>query len=659
MTPLDGLDEIDWTALRHAYGQAGDVPGLLRGIARGPDPDSALSDLDGEIYHQGGIVFPAARAALPYLVAMAGDSAVAVRPGLLDLIGRLVDEANTVSPSWVDDGWPDAWAAALPRILSLLDDPDVAVRRELTSTLSAARADADAVVPALRARWDAEDDGAVRLGIIIAAGELAGGCTAGVLPEALLWLRGLRRHGDAQIGMTAELVLAKAVRTQRPDLGALVAAVRGDIGVWRDTPWVGDMPADLREFYGGRAARLLGWVGHCLRDDTGACTELAAAFIGGGDGDRRIGAVRIAADVLSVARSPVVRLMPGLVQGSTDESSVVRAYATHLLAALDEADADLLAARLDDDAPLSRHGDDRIADLAAWGLARRNDPRCLPRLLDRLAENPRVGGDGHGSSGPFTTMPPTMRTLLAPLSGHADALLPAIRARLTEPDIARGLAEALAEWGPAASAAVPELAGLIGTDATIEAARALAAIGSAAAHAAPVLAAPLDSENPWVARQATVVLPWALWQVTGDPARLLAALDEGLDPRWLEQFRCVADLGPPASALADRLRTLLGARSDWTRVEAAHAYHRVTGDAETAAAELAREVHELAAGGYLPVRWAAMRYLAQIGPEAPGVQRAARTILASDRRHHYGTGWRAFTDDHELRDLASRLLDKA
>lgn len=653
---LRGLDDIDWTALEHAYGRAGDVPGLLRGIVRGPDPDQALSDLEGKIYHQGGMVFSAARAALPYLVALAGDPAVPVRLGVLELIGLLVDEANILSPSWVDDGWPDAWAAALPRVLSLLDDPDVAVRRELTSTLSSARADADTVVPALRARWGDEGDGAVRLGIIIATGELAGGCTAGVLREALSWLRDLRRHDDAQIRMAAEMALAEAVGTRRPDLGTLVAAVRGDIGVWRDTPWVGDMPADLREFYGGGAARLLGRLGRRLGNDTAACTELAAAFIDSGDGDRRIGAVQIAADVLSAVRSPVARLLPGLVQGSTDESSAVRAYATHLLAALDEGDADLLAARLDDDAPLSRHGDGRIADLAAWGLARRNDPRCLPHLLDRLAGNPRFGGDGYGPSGPFTTMPPTMRTLLAPLSGHAGVLLPAIRARLDEPDIARGLAEALAEWGPAASAAAPELAGLIGTDATIEAARALAAIGPAAADAASALAAPLESENPWVARQATIVLPWALWKVTGDPSRVLAALDEGFDRNRLEHIRCAADLGPLASSLARRLRSLLAVRADWPRVEAAHAYHRVTGDAETAASALAPEVHELAAGEYLPVRWAAMRYLAQISPAAPDVQQAARTILSSDRRHHYGNGWCAFTEDRELRDLASRLL---
>ena len=657
MTLLRGLDDIDWPSLRHAYGSAGDVPDLLRGIAAGPDPDSALLELDNKIYHQGGTVCSAARAALPFLTAMAESPSIAVRLDVLELIGRLVDELSGAAAAWPDGGRPDARAAALPRLIALLDDPDAAVRRELTGALSGARADADAVVPALMARWDAEDDRAVRLGLVVAAGDLAGNCTAGVLPEALIWLRDLRDHDDAQVRLAAEMALAEAVGAHRPDAGVLADAVRDDTAVWLDTPWVEDLPPNLAEFHGAGASRLLGWIGRRLEGDTDMRTELAALFLDAGDEDRRIGAVRIAADVLSAARSPVARLLPGLVRGADDEAPAVRAHATHLLAALDEGDADLLAARLADDARLSRHSDGRIADLAAWGLARRNDPRCLPRLLDRLAGNLRVGGDGFGPSGPFTTTPPTPRTVLAPLNGHAAALLPAIRARLTEPDDARGLAEALAEWGPEAAPAVPELVRLIGTAATIEAARALAAIGPAAASAASALAEPRDSGNAWVARQAGVVLPWALWKVTGDPSRLLAVLDGAFDENRHELLRCVADLGPPAAARADRLRMLLDVRSDWTRVEAAHAYHRVTGDAETASPALDGELYALAAGEYLPVRWTAVRYLAEMRPASPGVRRAARDILSSDRRHHYGTGWRAFTEDRELRTLASNLLD--
>ncbi|MFI0368999.1 hypothetical protein ACH35V_14035 [Actinomadura sp. 1N219] len=689
MTLLRGLDDIDWTALRHAYGPAGDVPGLLRGIAEGPDPGGDLDDLDVKIFHQGGFVCSAATAALPYLTAMAGSPAIAVRPGVLELIGRLVHEANTVRG--VDGGWPDAWAAALPRVLALLDDLDVAVRRELTSALSGATGDADVIVPALRARWPSEDDGAVRIGIVLATGELAKGCTADVLPEALGWLRDLRDADSTQVGqvgLAAQIALAEAVGAQRPDLGAIVDAVRGDVAVWRDVPWVGDTRADLAEFYGGVAARLLGWIAFRLAasspgvsaEDTdpaapaaaaAARADLAAAFLGAPDADRRIGAVMIVADVVSDWRSPARRLLPDLARASADAAPAVRAYATHLLAALDEdeddagppgARPDLLAARLDDDARLFRHGDDWVADLAAWGLARRRDPRCLPRLVERLGGEPPAFDMASGSSAPFSPVSPPMRHVLAPLGGHADVLLPAIRARLGEPALARGLAGVLEEWGPAAAPAVPDLVPLLRTDAAVHAAKALAAIGPAAADAASALAAPFEPENDWVAGQGKVVRPWAFWKVTGDPGPLLAAVEDyferagsgdGGAPAALDH---VADLGPLAAVHAARLRALLDVRADWTRVMAAHAYQRVTGDTRRAADVLSREVHELARGRYLPVRWAAMRYLAELGPGTPGVQSAAETLLDSDRRHHWGGGWRAFTEDRELRALASRLL---
>ncbi|MFI0408116.1 hypothetical protein [Actinomadura sp. 3N508] len=683
MTLLRGLDDIDWTALEHAYGPADDVPGLLRGIAEGPDPGRDLNRLDVKIFHQGGFVCSAATAALPYLTAMAASPAIAVRPGVLELIGSLVGEANLVRS--VDAGWPDAWAAALPRLLTLVGDPDVAVRRGLAKALSEATGDADVIVPALRGRWPGEDDGAARICIVLAAGRLAEGCTAEVLPETLGWLRDLRHDDGAggQVAPAAEIALAEAVGAHRPDLGALMAAARGDVAVWRDVPWVGDTPPELVEFYGGVAARLLGWISFRLAatspGESGAGgagpiapagaaearTDLAAAFIGAPDADRRRGAVRIAADVLVHWRSPARRLLPDLVRASADAVPVVRAYATHLLAVLDDDDtgppgtrSDLLAARLDDDARLSRHGNRRIADLAVWGLARRRDPRCLPRLLDRLGGAPSDIDVTTGSSSPFSTSPPSIRHVLALLGGHADVLLPAIRARLGEPALARGLAGVLAEWGPAAAPAVPDLIPLLRTDAVVEAAEALGAIGPAAIDAAPALAAPLEPGDDWAARNGRVVLPWAFWKVTGDPEPLLATVegrfeDPGDAPIVLAR---VADLGPLAAVHAARLRPLLDVREDWTGVRAAHAYHRVTGDTEAAACMLWPELHELADGRYLPMRWAAMRYLAELGPATAGQAAAARRLLDSDRRHHWDGGWRAFDEDRELRALASRLL---
>ncbi len=52
---LEGLDRVDSAWLRHAYGSARDVPGLLRNVAS-PDQDArdaALEDLWSRLCNQG------------------------------------------------------------------------------------------------------------------------------------------------------------------------------------------------------------------------------------------------------------------------------------------------------------------------------------------------------------------------------------------------------------------------------------------------------------------------------------------------------------------------------------------------------------------------------------------------------------------------------
>ncbi|KAB2370412.1 HEAT repeat domain-containing protein [Actinomadura montaniterrae] len=650
MTLLQGLGEIDWSALRHAYGSAEDVPGLLRAAAENVE---AVDDLDSRLYHQGGFVCDAATAALPYLVELAAAPGTADRIGLLELLGRLVHEANTIPR--VDAGWPDAWAPELPRLLALLDDPDVAVRRKLASTLSAAVSDADAIVPALRTTWDGEDDAAARLGLVLAAGELAPGCTVDVLPETLVWLRDLRTSDDPQLRLAAETAVSAAVGAQRPDLAVAVEALRGDIAVWRDVPWVGGMSPELVPYFGGGASRLLGWIAGGIKDDPSARLDLCTAFIGDADADRRIGAVRVAADLLSDRRSPVRRLLPGLAALATDESSAARSYAVHLLAALDEGDADLLAARLGDDAPLSRRGRGRISDFAAWGLAWRKDARCVPHLVERLAEKP-PGSDAYYGPSPFINAPPAILHSLTPLVHHADDLLPAIRARMDGVDSGRTLARVLQEWGPPAAPAVPELVRLLGTEAAAQAAIAIGAIGPAAADAVDALRAGAEHPDDRVAGQRRFTFPWAFFKVTGDPAPLLGVADALLDQRYPGgDLRLLADLGAHGAAYADHLRMLMRSSDDWARTEAANAYHRVTGDVDAAADVLSGAAYDLARGEYLPFRWAALRYLADMGGAVPGGW-AVREILDSDRRHRNHGGWRGFAEDRDLRAIAARLL---
>lgn len=65
---LEGLDEINWSQLHHAYGEASDVPILIRQLLF-PDKvvvDKAIHELFGNIWHQG-TIYEASAYAVPFL----------------------------------------------------------------------------------------------------------------------------------------------------------------------------------------------------------------------------------------------------------------------------------------------------------------------------------------------------------------------------------------------------------------------------------------------------------------------------------------------------------------------------------------------------------------------------------------------------------------
>src|SRR2546430_17092296 len=72
--PLEGLDQVAWSQLHHAYGPAADVPDQLRAL-RSPDVGTrrqARQQLTGNIYHQG-TRWQASGYAVPFLVALVDD----------------------------------------------------------------------------------------------------------------------------------------------------------------------------------------------------------------------------------------------------------------------------------------------------------------------------------------------------------------------------------------------------------------------------------------------------------------------------------------------------------------------------------------------------------------------------------------------------------
>ncbi|HKI52586.1 MAG TPA: HEAT repeat domain-containing protein [Anaerolineales bacterium] len=65
---MEGLDRIDWSKLRHAYGEATDVPNQIRSLLSEDKKmrDDAMYELCGNIIHQG-TVYEASAYAVPFL----------------------------------------------------------------------------------------------------------------------------------------------------------------------------------------------------------------------------------------------------------------------------------------------------------------------------------------------------------------------------------------------------------------------------------------------------------------------------------------------------------------------------------------------------------------------------------------------------------------
>src|SRR3712207_2397151 len=92
---LEGLDQIPWAELEHAYGPASDVPNQIRALASANPQrrDAAYHELWGNIIHQG-TVYEATAYAVPFLVEVLGDPNVQDKPQLLCLLAALASGAS-------------------------------------------------------------------------------------------------------------------------------------------------------------------------------------------------------------------------------------------------------------------------------------------------------------------------------------------------------------------------------------------------------------------------------------------------------------------------------------------------------------------------------------------------------------------------------------
>ncbi|MGW1545056.1 hypothetical protein ACWCPM_33420 [Streptomyces sp. NPDC002309] len=162
-----GIDQMDWSRLRHAYGSAEDVPALLRDLASPVEETAAEAEQElwSSIVHQG-TVYAATAPTVPFLARLVAEGVRRTALlGMLGVIAGSVDEHDLPVPGAARD----AVAAQLGLLLPLLADDDREVRRTTAWTVAQCRSAAGPEARAgLRARWTAETDPAVRADVLTA-----------------------------------------------------------------------------------------------------------------------------------------------------------------------------------------------------------------------------------------------------------------------------------------------------------------------------------------------------------------------------------------------------------------------------------------------------------------------------------------------------------
>ncbi|MDN3354195.1 hypothetical protein [Actinomadura sp. DC4] len=601
---LDGLEEIAWDDLDHAYGAASDVPDVLRGVAEG-DGD-ALNELFGTIWHQG-TVYEATTHAVPFLIELlaAPDTDTA---GLLGLLSAIAEG----DPEDEDTGTRDAVAAGAPTYLRLLAHESADVRAAAAHTLGVSGETAD---PALLEHIDA--DPVVRASVVFAAGAL----DAATPSRVQAWLRDPHPLPRLAAALAAEPPVVEVLERDTP-------------------PSLEDLP---RLPWAALAEDPLLWVIERLPDDWDLRIRLLRGWMRHEDGEVRKGAVYATEYPILTWRPAAGRLVGDLALRLSDPERDVRYWAaSHLAgagrAAAEAADAlwDLLRSEP------AEHNTPAASALNA--LCRLRDPRAAEYLAARFAAEPAdLSGleTAIGLIGPWAATCRDALVRLLPETPEGNTRIAVI-----------GAVGRLCTGEATIRAVVPELRRQCATHPHVTT-RVLGDLGPAAAGALPELCALLTHDQPIVAINAAR----AVWLVAGDRDAALGVLreritgGEGYDRS--HALAALADLGPAGAGLAPLLPELFDSGDETTAVRSATAYWSLTGDPEPVVPALLPHVR----AGRPGVE--AVRRLGEIGPPAAEAVPALRQAVTSDLRQiEFGSPATWVAEDEEWAEVCTEALDR-
>jgi HEAT repeat protein len=600
-TPLDGLDDIPWAQLRHAYGKASDIPGRLRALASNWNMREQLDGIEGALFSLDGGICSATTPTLPYLVELVSTPKVRIRADIVEMLGRLVMRLN--DPRWRSE--PDAVAAreALislhDKVIALLKERNANLRREVVGLL-----------------WQ-------YAAISPRAKEIEKALLAKDSREKELRIRVKSRLEGAGAGRVAVLRLAETPELRFANLLARRILDRDSVSVPEliTAALAPEVPRGAYDMWAGDGRYLCDAL--CLDDDVPARMEIIRPLLIHGSDGVLTGAVEAAGDVMRRSRSATRSLLPLVGNLLYDSNAYNRACAADLLAAVGDAGtpyADRLAALLAD-------GDPMVEAAATWALVQQGDERAVSVVLSAVKENSR-----HRSV--FSANLGDMVITCARLSPKR--VIPVLQAALEksgpEPTpLQEKLWRALASCGPAGYGAEDSLLLMLASKEPGLALGVFAGFGSAAIHLAPWIEALVRVvDDPYVELRAAGVH----CLVTGDNTVLTEVIDRLGPPdhwRFAHAFASAAPLlDPPDRAV------VLKRVEKWVRDNPA--YWGGYGVAETVVAcgdtELAVAVltQALDAPEYETAVLAALRAIAKIGPPAAVLRSRVLALLERDER---------------------------
>ena len=234
---FDGIDDIDWTSLQHAFGSAADVPDLLRALLSEDARvrDDARSELYGNIWHQG-TVYEATAYAVPFLFRLALTTSTPDRVDVVSLIGAIAEGLDLRATAYQD---------ALARVVEhrdsvrqLLNDREPMVRAAASYVTGAFASLAEEASSWLRASIETESDTLARCGMLLGLARLADHNA-----ENVAWIqRRFRAATDERERVAAAIALGHAAgESTPPEVVEVLSCAAEDIEAsterFRGIPW--------------------------------------------------------------------------------------------------------------------------------------------------------------------------------------------------------------------------------------------------------------------------------------------------------------------------------------------------------------------------------------------------------------------------------------